>query len=145
MVPSDDDARSRIARILAVVRAIPDGAVMSYGGVAAKARLPGRARLVARALAMADDPSLPWHRVVAAGGRIALPAASEAGRVQRARLAAEGHRVVGDRLARPAGASRKDLDALLWAREAGAPLTSTGSGRRRATGVDGIGRGRRGV
>jgi methylated-DNA-protein-cysteine methyltransferase-like protein len=145
MVPSDDDAASRIARILAVVRAIPDGAVMSYGGVAASAGLPGRARLVARALAMVDEPGLPWHRVVAAGGRIALPAASEAGRVQRARLVAEGHRLVGDRLARSTGASRQELDALLWAPEAGAPPTTTVPGRRRAAGADGIGRRRRRV
>jgi len=109
-----DDAAGRAMRILAVVRAIPRGAVLGYGEVALRAGLPGRARLVARVLASATDPRLPWHRVVASGGRIALPAASEAGATQRRRLAVEGHCVRGDRLVGGVAASPPDLDEALW-------------------------------
>ena len=79
------------ARILAAVRAIAPGQVAGYGEVARRAGLPGRARLAARVLAGNDDPTLPWHRVLGAGGRISLPAAL-GGREQRRRLRAEGVR-----------------------------------------------------
>ncbi len=62
------------------VRRIPPGRVATYGEVAALAGLPGRARLVGRSLGQDDGPPLPWHRVVAAGGRIALPEGSDARR-----------------------------------------------------------------
>lgn len=78
-------------RILATVDAIPRGCVATYGQIAEEAGLPRRARLVGRALS--DLPSgsrLPWHRVVAAGGRIAVK--GSAAREQRRRLVAEGLR-----------------------------------------------------
>lgn len=59
---------------------------MTYGAAAATAGFPGAARLVVRALR--DGVGLPWHRVVAAHGRIAL--AGEAGQEQRLLLALEG-------------------------------------------------------
>jgi methylated-DNA-protein-cysteine methyltransferase-like protein len=109
-----DDAARRAARILAVVRAIPRGQVLSYGEVAMRAGLPGRARLVARVLASATEPGLPWHRVVASGQRIALPETTAAGQTQRLRLADEGHRIAGSRLAGAVAPARPDLDAALW-------------------------------
>lgn len=112
-----DDADPRAARILDVVRAIPRGRVLAYGEVAARAGLPGRARLVARVLARSRDPDLPWHRVVGSGGRLALPAHGEAGAVQRRRLAAEGVEVRGDRVVRSPRGSGPDLDAALWGPE----------------------------
>jgi methylated-DNA-protein-cysteine methyltransferase-like protein len=76
--------------IYQIVRRIPYGCVASYGQVARLAGLPGRARLVGRALAEtpAETGSLPWHRVINAQGRISLtgPAARE----QQKRLRAEG-------------------------------------------------------
>jgi methylated-DNA-protein-cysteine methyltransferase-like protein len=63
-------------RILAAVRAIPRGQTASYGGIGRRAGLPRGARQVARVLAHNDDPDLPWHRVLRAGGRIAFPPAS---------------------------------------------------------------------
>jgi len=59
---------------------------MTYGQVAAAAGYPGAPRLTVRALHGTEK--LPWHRVVAAGGRIALP--GEEGREQRLRLEMEG-------------------------------------------------------
>ena len=78
------------AAIYKVVRRIPSGRVLSYGDVA---RLAGTGpRQVAAA--MRDCPgSLPWHRVVGAGGRIRTP--GETAWMQRERLAAEGIRFRG--------------------------------------------------
>jgi len=76
-------------RIWRVVAAIPPGRVASYGAVAAMAGLPGAARRTGAALrALPGNTRVPWHRVVSANGRIALPAPG-AGR-QRERLEAEG-------------------------------------------------------
>jgi methylated-DNA-protein-cysteine methyltransferase related protein len=70
---------------------IPRGKVSSYGAVAAAAGLPRGARLVVRVLNQSHG--LPWHRVVAAGGRIALP--GEHGLDQRFRLEMEGVKFSG--------------------------------------------------
>ncbi|MGH9489079.1 MAG: MGMT family protein [Terriglobales bacterium] len=82
------------ARVQRVVRRVPRGRVATYGQIAALAGRPGAARQVARALR--GGRLLPWHRVVAAGGRIALP--GEAGWEQRLRLEREGVRFRGRRV-----------------------------------------------
>ena len=62
-----------------VVASIPRGRVSTYGAVARAVGLPGRARLVGRALRESPKKMmLPWHRVVGAGGRIVFPAAAAA-------------------------------------------------------------------
>ena len=71
-----DDART--ARILAGVRAIPEGFVRTYGDLE-----PGAPRLPGRVLA-ATDEDVPWHRVVRADGSLAQ------GERQAALLRAEG-------------------------------------------------------
>lgn len=114
-MPAKSPAGRAAAAILAVVRAIPRGQVAGYGEVARRAGLPGRARLVARILAGNDDPTLPWHRVLRADGRIAFPPDSAGFREQSRRLRAEGVRVENGRARRPRTAA--DLDALLWAPE----------------------------
>jgi methylated-DNA-protein-cysteine methyltransferase-like protein len=79
---------------------IPRGRVSTYGGVARAAGLPGRARQAGFALRVADAGlSLPWHRVVGAGGRIVFPRSSRAHREQARRLRAEGVTVVDGRVA----------------------------------------------
>ena len=86
-----------------MVCAIPRGRVSTYGAVARAAGLPGRARQAGYALKVAPRSlNLPWHRVVAAGGRIAFPAGSTAHREQARRLRAEGVRVHGGRVTRNA-------------------------------------------
>lgn len=67
---------------------------MTYGQVASLAGAPGAARLTVRALR--SGVGLPWHRVVAAGGRIALP--GDDGEEQRLRLTLEGVRFRGRRV-----------------------------------------------
>jgi methylated-DNA-protein-cysteine methyltransferase-like protein len=109
----------RIAAIVAVVRAVPRGRVTTYGAVAARAGLPRQARLVGKVLAgLPANSGVPWHRVVAAGGRIAFPAGSPARERQLTRLRREGVDVARGRidLARSGwGAPPADLDQWLWA------------------------------
>lgn len=57
-------------RILRVLRRIPVGRVATYGDVAALAGRPGAARAVGNLMRTSRMPGLPYHRVVAAGGRI---------------------------------------------------------------------------
>jgi methylated-DNA-protein-cysteine methyltransferase-like protein len=82
------------ARIRAAIRNIPRGNVSTYGAVARAAGFPGAARQVVRALQ--GTHGLPWQRVVAAGGRIALP--GERGFEQRLRLEAEGVKFSGKKV-----------------------------------------------
>lgn len=83
-------------RLLAVVRKIPKGRVCTYGGVARLAGHPGASRQVVWALHSGPAASLPWHRVVGAGGRILLP--GESALEQRFRLQAEGVAFRGTRV-----------------------------------------------
>ena len=81
-------------RIYAVVRRIPRGRVATYGQVAALAGLPHAPRVAGYALhALPDGSPVPWHRVVAAGGRLSLGRLSPHGAItQRLRLEKEGVR-----------------------------------------------------
>jgi methylated-DNA-protein-cysteine methyltransferase related protein len=101
------DERDEIRhRIQAVVDSIPQGRVTTYGEVAALAGLPRRARWVGRVLRELPQGSrLPWHRVVAAQGRIALPPRAGGGEQIR-RLRAEGVPVAGN--------GRIDLGRFAW-------------------------------
>jgi alkylated DNA nucleotide flippase Atl1 len=81
---SEDRARRR-ARIVAEVRAIPEGFVRTYGDIDASAP-----RLVGHVLATTSD--LPWQRVVRADGSIPQ------GRPQRELLLNEGVPMRGDRV-----------------------------------------------
>lgn len=79
-------------RMLAVVRRVPKGKVSTYGDVAYAAGFPGAARQVAWALHQ-SKPSIPWQRIVGAGGNILL--SGELGFDQRMRLRGEGVRFIG--------------------------------------------------
>src|SRR5689334_18020304 len=109
-------ARQRAAAIRKAVRAIKRGSFASYGEVARRAGLPGRARLVGQVLRESgDEARLPWHRVTGAGGRIAFPAGSKNAREQLSRLAREGVPARGNRvLVKRVATGARSLDALLW-------------------------------
>ncbi|WP_374440163.1 MGMT family protein [Pseudomonas panipatensis] len=100
--PSAPDRQSQQMRREAIYLAlsqVPQGFVVSYGELAALAGLGRAARLVGRILGqLPEDSRLPWHRVIAAGGRISLPLGSPSGDEQRARLRAEGVRIHNDRV-----------------------------------------------
>lgn len=102
-------------RIYAAIAAIPPGRVASYGAIAARAGLPGRARLVGKLLGeMPAGMELPWFRVLRASGDIALPKGSRGFREQVRRLRAEGVEVKNGRVALSAFGLDADLDRVLW-------------------------------
>ena len=84
MKPNDqrDEAFRRI------ILSIPAGKVSTYGRVAVAAGYPLYHRAVARLLRCDPVDSLPWHRVVGAGGAIKLKFSSAI--EQRNRLRLEG-------------------------------------------------------
>lgn len=80
-----------------LVRRIPRGRVITYGRLARALRLRGGARTAGRAMAgCPSGRSIPWHRVVGAGGRILIrePHAS----LQRKLLQSEGVRFIERRI-----------------------------------------------
>ncbi len=70
-----------------MVARIPPGRVCTYGEVAALAGAPGAARAVGNVMANARMPGVPYHRVIAAGGRLGGYSDLQ---TKRALLAAEG-------------------------------------------------------
>jgi methylated-DNA-protein-cysteine methyltransferase-like protein len=89
-------------KIRNTVAKIPKGKVATYGQVANVAGFPGAARQVVWSLRGAA-PSLPWHRVVGAGGKILLR--DHHAMEQRMRLEMEGVKFNGPRV---------DMKACEW-------------------------------
>jgi len=85
----------RDAAIRKAVRQIPKGKVATYGQVAAAAGYPLYHRQVVQVLRKAGG-TLPWQRVVGAGGQIKFR--YDAGHEQRVRLEMEGVRFRGKRV-----------------------------------------------
>jgi methylated-DNA-protein-cysteine methyltransferase-like protein len=85
----------RYAAFRKAIRQIPRGKVATYGQVAATAGYPLYHRHVAAMLRQSHG-TLPWQRVVGAGGEIKLK--FEAGMEQRMRLEMEGVRFHGKRV-----------------------------------------------
>lgn len=103
------------ARIFAAIAAIPPGRVASYGAIAARAGLPGRARLVGRALCeVPDGMKLPWFRVLRSSGQIAFPPGSRGFREQSRLLRAEGVEVKNGKVPLSRFGLDADLDRSLW-------------------------------
>ena len=82
-------------QIRKTVSRIPRGKVATYGQVAEAAGFPGRARQVVWALQGVGE-TLPWHRVVGAGGKILLT--GEHGQDPKLRLQNEGVAFSGSRI-----------------------------------------------
>jgi methylated-DNA-protein-cysteine methyltransferase related protein len=78
-IPEGGFLRTREDEVLKRVREIPEGFVRTYGDVS-----PGAPRYAGTVLFHADDPDLPWWRVVRADGSFPK------GDRQRALLRAEG-------------------------------------------------------
>jgi methylated-DNA-[protein]-cysteine S-methyltransferase len=75
-------------RVLSVVRRVPVGRVITYGDVARLAGRPRAARAVGNIMRTAPQPGLPYHRVIAADGRLGGYGGNIA--LKRALLVAEG-------------------------------------------------------
>ena len=91
-----DERRTALYGVLAQV---PAGKVVTYGQLADLIGLARAARWVGRTLSqLPDDTRLPWHRVVAAQGRLSLAEGSVSGDEQRARLRSEGLLIMNNRV-----------------------------------------------
>jgi methylated-DNA-protein-cysteine methyltransferase-like protein len=86
MASTQGKSEVRVSRILARVRAIPEGFVQTYGDID-----PAAPRLVGRVLATTAE-DVPWHRVVRADGSIPQ------GEPQMVRLLREGIPMRGNRV-----------------------------------------------
>jgi methylated-DNA-protein-cysteine methyltransferase-like protein len=95
---------------------VPEGQVASYGQIAKLAGLPRRAaRMVGRALGAAPrEMNLPWHRIVNAQGRIAIPPGTERYRQQHELLEQEGIEVKDGQLNMDQFRWDPSLDEMLW-------------------------------
>jgi O-6-methylguanine DNA methyltransferase len=83
-------------RVLALVSRVPAGRVVTYGDLARLAGRPGAARAVGNIMRQAAVPGLPYHRVIAAGGRLGGYGGSEG--LKQALLRQEGLPVSGGRV-----------------------------------------------
>lgn len=57
-------------KVKEIVRSIPKGSVMTYGGVAKLAGSPGAGRAVGTIMAQNFDNTVPCHRVIRSDGKI---------------------------------------------------------------------------
>jgi methylated-DNA-protein-cysteine methyltransferase-like protein len=75
------------AKVISIIKNIPEGHVMTFGQVARMAGSPRAARQVVRILhSLSRKHQLPWHRVINARGEIGLKDIGE----QKFLLEAEG-------------------------------------------------------
>lgn len=66
-------------KVIEIIKAIPEGRVMTYGQIAKAADNPRGARQVAWILhSMSKKHHLPWHRVINAKGEISLKGSEQA-------------------------------------------------------------------
>ena len=86
--------KTRDAAFRRVIRSVPKGKVSTYGKVAAAAGYPLYHRAVAQLLRR--DISLPWQRIVGAGGQIKLR--GDSATEQRLRLSMEDVKFRGKRV-----------------------------------------------
>ncbi len=103
-------------RIQEQVALIPEGSVASYGQIAKLAGLPRRgARMVARAVRSApEELQLPWHRIVNAQGKIAIPKGRSGYELQQEMLRAEGVEVENGQLDMDRYRWDPTVDELVW-------------------------------
>ncbi|MBA6354095.1 MGMT family protein [Colwellia sp. BRX9-1] len=106
-------------RIWQTVQLIPYGKVACYGQVADLAGLPGKARLVGKALGKIPDDgwkgkSVPWHRVINSQGKISFAVESELFAKQSALLQEEQVVVIGNRVKLTDFQWQPDLAELLF-------------------------------
>ena len=112
-------------RVLAILRRVPAGRVITYGALARLAGKPRAARAVGNIMREARQPGLPYHRVIAAGGRLGGYGGYLG--LKRALLVAEGLVVSGSRVRNLAAVEWPDRPAR---RPASRRMKSTAARRR---------------
>jgi methylated-DNA-[protein]-cysteine S-methyltransferase len=90
--------------VLAIVRRVPVGRVITYGAVAKLAGRPRAARAVGNIMRAAGQPGVPYHRVIAANGGLGGFGGNLS--LKRALLVAEGLTVTSRRV--------KHFDRVRW-------------------------------
>jgi methylated-DNA-protein-cysteine methyltransferase-like protein len=106
-------------RIWQTVQLIPYGKVACYGQIADLAGLPGKARLVGKALGKVPNggwnvKSVPWHRIINSQGKISFAVESELFAKQSALLQEEQVVVIGNRVKLTDFQWQPDLVELLF-------------------------------
>ncbi|KGJ96165.1 MGMT family protein [Colwellia psychrerythraea] len=106
-------------QIWQTVQLIPKGQVACYGQIADLSGLPGRARLVGKALGRVpkegwQGQSVPWFRVINSQGKISFPPSSEYFVKQKQHLQDEQVVVLGSRVKLKDFQWQPDLSELLF-------------------------------
>ena len=119
MVKGDIELNPKHVAIWRVVQLIPVGNVATYGQVADLAGLPGRAKMVGKALGLVpengwDSAEVPWYRVINSQGKISLPMGSESFEQQKLRLMQESVVVKGAKINLKQFQWQPDLAELLF-------------------------------
>jgi methylated-DNA-protein-cysteine methyltransferase-like protein len=79
------------ADVLRIVAAVPAGRVVTFADIGAHLDvMPRHIAYILATLSDIEKAALPWHRAVAADGRLGVPKSGADGAPQRALLAAEG-------------------------------------------------------
>lgn len=109
-------------KIWQTVQAIPEGKIACYGQIADLAGLPGRARLVGKALGAVPEQGwrgqiVPWYRVLNSQGKISFPPGSEHFERQKGLLQEEQVVVIGARVKLKEFQWQPDLAELLFVLE----------------------------
>jgi len=110
------------AQIWKTVQLIPQGKVACYGQIADLAGLPGRARLVGKALGKVpecgwQEKTVPWYRVINSQGKISFPMGSDYFEKQKQLLQNEQVVVIGTRVKLCDFQWQPDLVELLFSLE----------------------------
>ena len=102
-------------RIWKTTLLIPVGNVACYGQIADLAGLPGRARLVGKAMGYAPKAmQVPWYRVLRSNGQLAFAKGSESAQRQTGLLQEEGVVVLNNRVKLAEFQWQPDLAELLF-------------------------------
>lgn len=117
--PIDNLINSNHIRIWQTVQLIPQGFVATYGQVADLSGLPGRARLVGKALGKVPENGwnnnpVPWFRVINSQGKISFPIESEYFIKQKQLLQDEQVVIIGARIKLSEFQWQPDLAELLF-------------------------------
>jgi len=115
-------ANPKHIKIWQTVQAIPVGQIACYGQIADLAGLPGRARLVGKALGSVPKEGwrgqvVPWYRVLNSQGKISFPLGSENFERQKNLLQDEQVVVIGARVKLKEFQWLPDLAELLFVLE----------------------------
>ena len=110
------------AQIWQTTQLIPQGKIACYGQIADLAGLPGKARLVGKALGCVPESgwrgrAVPWYRVINAQGKISFPVSSKYFEKQKQLLQDEQVVIIGAKIKLTEFQWQPDLAELLFSLE----------------------------